>query len=220
MALELVCWDLDGVIADSSRAIPVCINLALAEVGVKPLPAAELRHFIGPPLLDTFRIVLSDAGRDLGLARSCVDAYRRHYATESIRSTTAYPGIADLLSRLEAKVPLAVVTSKPVDAALPILEALGVRQYFRGVYAPALDDLEEPKTETLRIALDSIGFRPGQAGMMVGDRLHDIIAGKANGLRTTGVLWGFGSRDELDAERPDFIVASVAALESVLTTRS
>ena len=206
------------MIADSSRAIPACINLALAEIGIAPLPEAELRHFIGPPLLQTFRLVIEDSGRDVGLARACVDAYRRHYSLESIRSTTVYPGVAALLAALHGKMRLVVVTSKPVDAAAPILTALGVRGFFEGVYAPRLDELEEPKSETLRQALVATGVAPSARAVMIGDRLHDIIAGKANGVSTIGVLWGFGSREELDAERPDHVVESAADLEKVLTS--
>ena len=218
MPFDLVCWDLDGVIADSSRAIPACINLALAEIDIAPLPEAELRHFIGPPLLETFRMVIEDSGRDVGLARACVDAYRRYYSVESIRSTTVYPGVAELLAALHGKMRFVVVTSKPVDAAAPILTALGVREFFEDVYAPRLDELEEPKSETLRQALAATGVAPNARAVMIGDRLHDIIAGKANGLSTIGVLWGFGSREELDAERPDHVVGSAADLEEVLTS--
>ena len=215
--VELACWDLDGVIADSSVAIPTCINLALAEIGIEPLPDAEVKHFIGPPLLETFRLVIEGAGGDTGLARSCVDAYRRHYSAESIRSTTVYPGVAELLERLQGRLRLIVVTSKPVDAAAPILTALRVRRYFEGVFAPHLDELEEPKSETLRQALVAAHVQPGPAVVMIGDRLHDIMAGKANNTSTIGVLWGFGSRQELEAERPDHLVDSVAELERVLT---
>ena len=217
MRFEIACWDLDGVIADSSHAIPTCINLALGEIGIAALPPLELRRFIGPPLLDTFRLVIEDAGGDAGLARGCVDAYRRHYSIESIRSTTVYPGIADLLARLQGTMRLIVVTSKPVDAAGPILAALGVREFFEGVYAPELDELEEPKSETLRQALLATGVTPGPGAVMIGDRLHDMIAGEANGLTTVGVLWGFGSREELEAERPDHIVESAAELDRVLS---
>lgn len=217
MRFELACWDLDGVIADSSRAIPICINLALEEIGVAALPLAELRRFIGPPLLDTFRLVIENAGGDGGLARASVEAYRHHYKTESILSTTVYPGVAELLARLQGTMRLIVVTSKPVDAAAPILTALGVRDFFEGVYAPELDELEEPKSETLRQALAAIGMTPSPRSVMIGDRLHDIIAGKANGLTTVGVLWGFGSREELEAERPDHVVESSTDLGALLT---
>lgn len=216
MAFELACWDLDGVIADSSRAIPLCINLALDELGIRRPGDEELRAFIGPPLLQTFRLLLEEAHRDAELARICVESYRRHYATESIRNTTAYPGVKRLLDRLQGRMRLAVVTSKPAEAAIPILTALEVRSCFEGVFAPALDELEEPKSETLRLALAALGIEPDRPAIMIGDRLHDIIAGKANGLATAGVLWGFGSAGELAAERPDYLVASVAELEAVL----
>jgi len=214
---DLACWDLDGVIADSARAIPNCINLALEEIAIPPLPVEELRHFIGPPLLETFRLVIAASGGDTSLARSCVDAYRRHYTVESLLSTTVYPGVPALLAGLVGKMRLVVVTSKPVDAAAPILAALGVRDYFEAVFAPELDELEEPKSETLRQALAATGVPPGPRSVMIGDRLHDIIAGKANRLTTIGVLWGFGSPEELAAEKPDHLVASAAELGAILT---
>ena len=194
----LVCFDLDGVIVDSSLAIPAAINAGLQAVGLRTMPASELVQYIGPPLLQTFRTLLVLLGHDPAIAAACLAAYRRHYPQFAAKLTRVYPDVPAMLCELADVADLLVVTSKPAAFAVPILEVLGLAAHFRGVFAPALNELAESKAVTLRRALACLrsdSFR-GQ-GVMVGDRHHDVEAGLVNGLTTIGVLWGFGSREEL-----------------------
>ncbi len=213
--MSLVCFDLDGVIADSSIAIPEGINFGLAAVGLGPLPAAELRRYIGPPLLDSFAQLLQVAGLDPGRAAVCIEAYRSFYGEAAARLTLVYPGVVSMLDELGDSHRLAVVTSKPAAFAVPILTGLGLRERFAAVEAPELDELLEPKTETLRRALTRLG-RSRDGVVMVGDRHHDIEAGRANGAVTAGVLWGFGSREELEGAGADHLVELPAELVDVV----
>ncbi|MPZ74505.1 MAG: HAD hydrolase-like protein, partial [Nitriliruptorales bacterium] len=104
------------------------------------------------------------------------------------------------------RMPLAVVTTKPLVFAEPIVAAVGLSQYFTGVFGPTLDARAETKTETLGRALAVCGS-PGQ-NWMVGDRSHDMVAGKAHGARTVGVTWGIGDETELTTAGADHIVAA------------
>ncbi len=213
--MGLICFDLDGVIADSSVAIPEGINVGLAAVGLGPLPAAELRRYIGPPLLDSFAQMLELAGLDPAGASACIEAYRAFYPEAAARLTLVYPGVVSMLDLLGESHRLAVVTSKPATFALPILTGLGLSERFEVVEAPELDELLEPKTETLRRALIRLGSARDSV-IMVGDRHHDIEAGLANGAVTIGVLWGFGSRDELEGAGAHHLVEAPAELVEVV----
>lgn len=217
MSLGLACFDLDGCLADSSIAIPQTINLALQEAGLPTLPAAFLRRYIGPPLLQSFEEMLRDAGDDPARAADCLDSYRRHYPRVSIERTTACPGIPELLAELSQRVRLAVVTSKPAAFSTPLVEALGLARYFEAVHAPELDETLEPKEVTLGRALKRAGHIHGERAM-IGDRHHDVDAGRAWGLRTAGVLWGFGSQAELEQAGAEFIAGSPPQLAGWLAS--
>ena len=207
----LVCFDLDGVIANSRDGIEFCINLALVEHGADPLPPGAVDKYIGPPLVQGFREMLTDAGLDRSHASDCVATYRRHYAEEALARTTAYPGIRDGTSALADVCQLAVVTSKLELFAKPILASLGVDQFFDGLFCPPPDSDDEAKAVTLARAIARMDATPGRV-VMVGDRLHDVVAALENGALPVGVLWGFGTRDELETAGARLIVETPTGL--------
>lgn len=199
-----VFFDLDGCLVDSERAIPRAYNEALTALGLPPQPVATLRRFIGPPLLEGFTTLLSELGGDPGRAMDGVTAYREVYGEIALADTQVVPGVETALDALDG-VPLAVVTSKPAFFAEPILAALGLAHRFRGVYAPDLRATTEAKAVALGRALREVapGVAPARTAM-VGDRSHDVVAGRGCGAHTVGVTWGAGDRGELvgaDADR-------------------
>ena len=122
----------------------------------------------------------------------------------------------EAVARIAERHLVCVVTSKPVTFARPILTHLGVTPSLTFVEGPALDSADEPKKVTLARAVERLG--PAADGaVMVGDRHHDVDAGKAHGLRTVGVLWGIGDADELRAAGADHLVATPEALVELLT---
>jgi phosphoglycolate phosphatase len=202
----LLCFDLDGVIADSSLAIPAAIKAALEPAGLSPLSLEALRPWIGPPLLESFAHLLAKEGRNPAAAPEFVELYRRHYPALAAALTRGYPGIPEMLAELAPVADLVVVTSKPEEFAVPILDGLGLLSRFKAVFAPSLDELDQPKVATLEKALAEYAIgRPPFAAVMVGDRKHDIEAAHANGLLAIGALWGFGSRRELVDAGADFL---------------
>lgn len=216
----LVCFDLDGCLVDSRVPIAAAMNHALVAVGAPPRDEVDLHARIGPPLLGAFEEMLVEAGHDRTRGRDAVAAYRAVYGDLAVAHTTAVPGMAEVLSALHAAgAPMLVVTTKPAEFATPILHAVGMHHWFGGVFAPALTALEEPKADTLVRALAHAGVEGASARAqvtMVGDRHHDIDAGRARGTRTIGVTWGSGSRDELVAAGADAVVATPAALAARL----
>lgn len=203
---EAVFFDLDGCLVDSSSAIPRAYNEALTALGHPPQPVATLRRFIGPPLLEGFTTLLTELGDDPGRAVAGVAAYREVYGDIALADTTVVPGIEPALDAL-ADLPLAVVTSKPAVFAEPILAALGLADRFEGVYAPGLRATTEAKAVSLARALAEVvpAASPARTAM-VGDRSHDVAAGRACGTATVGVTWGAGDRDELDRAGADHVI--------------
>jgi phosphoglycolate phosphatase len=217
-----VLFDLDGCLVDSRPAIAAGINHALEVSGLAPRAEADLHRFVGPPLVTAFRELLAEAGADPAGAPACVAAYRQVYGPISLERTSVVAGMAGVLERLAAEHRIAVVTSKPAEFARPIIGAVGLDRWVEAVFAPALDALDEPKAVSLARALAWSGL-PAAAvptsARMVGDRHHDIDAGRACGVPTVGVTWGTGDRAELVAAGADRIVETPAELGKLLLSR-
>ena len=208
MSATAVLFDLDGVIVDSRQAFANSVNHALAVNGLAERDAAELHRFIGPPLHGTFRELAGD------LADACVASYREHYLRTSAQETIVFAGMREALAHLGAQVPLAVATSKAAALAEPLLEALGLREYFAVLAGPSLEAEAEAKTVTLGRALAALDG--GASPVMVGDRLYDIVAAHDHGLAAVGVLWGIGDEAELREAGADVIVHAPGELAAAL----
>ena len=208
--MTAVAFDLDGCLVESRGAILPSIRVALVEHGLPALPDDEIAFLIGPPLETGFEELLTRLGADLALARSLVTAYRADYREHMRERTTLIAGMADAVRAVAVARTVCVVTSKPREMATPILEHLGLLDVFAFIAGPSLGMEAETKVETLRGALTRL-----QIEVMVGDRHHDIDAGKAHGLTTVGVLWGMG--DALELDHADHVVATPAELIGLLT---
>lgn len=214
--MQAVFLDLDGCLVDSTVAIPSAYNEALLALGVPAQPAASLRRFIGPPLLEGFTTLLAELGEDPDRAHDAIAAYRAAYAEVAAVETRLVPGIEAALDELPP-LRLAVVTSKPAVFASPILEAVGLADRFEGIYAPLPEALTEPKAVALRRALAEVApdVDPSRTAM-VGDRSHDVLAGRELGTSTVGVTWGAGDRDELVAAGAEHVIDHPSQLAAAL----
>jgi phosphoglycolate phosphatase len=213
--VEVVLFDLDGVIADSHRAITSCMNAALVARGHAARPESELRALIGPSLSFGFSALVGVEPDDPEVA-ALVGAYRERYTEVFTTETPAYPGVSDAIAAAAdgGRRRLGVATSKPRAFAEPLLEALGVRSYFDVVAAPELDIHVESKTATVAAALAAFGRVSG--GAMVGDRHVDMSAAHDHGLHAIGVLWGFGDEPELTAAGADALIETPHDLATYL----
>lgn len=189
-------FDLDGTLCDPREGIVRCIQYALVRSGRATLPEEQLVRFIGPPLHDCFASLLGSTD-GISIQRA-VDFYRERFIAKGIFENRVYPGITEMLSALENDgYRLFVVTSKPAVFAREILEQSGFMRFFRGVYGSELDGTRADKGELIAHVLERERIHPAGA-IMIGDREHDIKSALANGVRPIGVLWGYGSGEELE----------------------
>lgn len=209
-----VLLDLDGTLADSRPGIEGCFRHMLAELGHDPALVGDITWAVGPPIAVSIRTLLEKYGDDrveVGVA-----AYRACYSTTGLYECSVFPGIPEMLTGLrDAGWTLCVATSKRRDFAERVVDYLKLRTYLPKVYGAlpggGLDDKKDLLAEILRVE----GYHPDLT-TMVGDRLHDIHAARANGLRSIGVLWGYGGQAELQAAGADAIVASPAEVVDLL----
>jgi phosphoglycolate phosphatase len=190
-----VLFDLDGTLTDPHVAITSSVAHALGEVGAEVPALEELLWCIGPPLRQNFRKLLGDDRAHL--VEPAAQAYLRRYEVHGVAETTMYPGIDAMLARIRASGPrVFLATTKFVDHADEVLRAFSLRQHFDGVFGARRDGSLGDKRDLLRHIIEEIHIDPARS-VMIGDREHDIVGAKANGIATIGVTYGFGSREEL-----------------------
>lgn len=205
-------FDLDGTLIDPDEGITRCIAHALAHLG-RPSPAGEeLRRFIGPPLHEAFVELLGVDDR-CTIDRA-VEGYRRRFSTVGLYETRMYAGVPDGLAALRAAGHrLFVTTSKPWVFARRIVAHFGLASFFEETYGSELDGLRVHKTDLLAYVIERERLDP-RCTWMIGDRANDIAAGRANKTGTIGVLWGYGTREELAGA--DVLAESMATLTAIV----
>ena len=211
----LCLFDLDGTLIDSEHGIIACVKHALAKLDVPAPPQEELRGWIGPPLRHSFAPLLD---HDPAQIEAAVEYYHERFHTDGWREHDIYPGIESLIERLlAAGHQLAVVTSKPQRHAAPIIAHLPFGDAFLRLYGPDPNSAHSEKASMIAAALTDFGARPEDT-VMIGDRRFDIEGAVANHVRGIGVLWGFGSRAELEQAGASATAATPDKLLELLIT--
>ena len=204
-ATRSVLLDLDGTLVDSQPGIVASCLAALRALGHRPDDALDIKPLIGPPLEDILQVLLRAYGDDR--VDDAVTAYRDHYGESGFLGSVPYPGIGGALKDMrQAGLRLYLATSKREVFARRILEHTELTVYFDGIHGSVPGGRLDHKPELLAHILSEQGLTAPQC-LMVGDRRHDIAGAHAVGMRGLGVLWGYGSRDELVAAGADQLVA-------------
>jgi len=205
-----VLLDLDGTLIDSQPGIVASCLATLRALGHQPDDNLDLTGIIGPPLEDIMQILLRTYGDDR--VDEAVVAYRRHYGESGFLGSVPYPGIGRSLEEMKrAGLQIYLATSKRLLFASRILDHLKLTTYFDGIHGSVPGGELDHKPELLAYVLSEHGLSPSRC-LMVGDRRHDISGAQAVGMRGLGVLWGYGSRDELETAGADRLVESPADL--------
>ncbi len=203
-------FDLDGTLTDSRPGIMASMRHALAAIG-RECPSDEaLLRFIGPPTHDAFRELLGST--DAELNTRTIGIYRERYARLGLFENSVYPGVSTGLAELRAAgFTLFVVTSKPEVFAKRIIDHFELAPYFKRVYGSELSGERSHKGELIAHVLASEGLQ-GADAWMFGDRMHDIRGAKQNSVHAAGVLWGYGSKEELSDAGAHALFATMPAL--------
>lgn len=209
---DVVLWDLDGTIMDSAEGIYVSFEHTFAEMGLATPTRAELRRYLGPPLLATFGELLEFSPED---TRRAIEIYREKYHAVGAFAGEPYPGVIDVITEArDQNIVTALATSKALTAARLVTEHFGLDDLF-DVYGCATDDeSRKTKADVLGFVFDELGERgvPRDRVVLVGDRIHDVEGAQEFGIDCVLVEWGYGSPDE-------FAVAT-ASVDSVTGLRN
>ena len=179
------------------------IEYMLEYYGIHVEDRAQLQPWLGPPLKDS---LMKYYGFSREKALEGVEKYREYFDRQGIFENRVYPGIEDMLRTLrDMGCRLLVATSKPEVAARRVLEHFRLDSYFTFIGGATLDDSRVSKGDVIRYVLDTADIRLSQEAVMAGDREYDVKGAKAHGLEVIGVLYGYGSREELGQAGADFL---------------
>jgi phosphoglycolate phosphatase len=199
-----VLFDLDGTLVDSQPGIVASCFAALRALGHNPNEAPDITHIIGSPLEDILGALLQLYEDDR--IDEAVVAYRQHYGESGFLGSELYPGIGNALEEMrQAGTRIYIATSKREAFARRIAEHLKIARYFDGIYGSVHGGKLDHKPDLLAHILSEQSLLASHT-LMVGDRRHDIVGAHAVNMCALGVLWGYGSREELETAGADHLV--------------
>ena len=207
-------FDLDGTLTDSAEGITKSVAYALEKFGIIVKDLSELQVFVGPPLVDTFRAYYSMSDED---AHKAVAFYRERFSDIGIFENRVYDGIKELLEELKKQgLTLIVATSKPELFANRIAEHFDIKKYFDIIVGATFDGKISTKKQVIDEVFARAGITNKAEAVMIGDRRQDTEGAAAAGIDSIGVLYGYGSREELESTGATFIAATPRDIKSIL----
>ena len=217
---KYVFFDLDGTLTQSEFAIINSLIYAMNKMGIEVENRESIKKFIGPPLVLAFKEFCDLSEED---AKQAAAYYREYYNAGEMFNAPLYDGIEEVLKKLsEEGAVLYVVTSKPKVFSEKIVEHFGILKYFKKVVGPELKDISYSKQELIGIAMKDVCDN-GEVTeelrsqcIMIGDRCFDIDGAKLNGIASIGVLYGYGSREELTEAGASYIAENTKEVGDIV----
>lgn len=214
MTYNTILFDLDGTLTDPAQGIVNSVIYALKKFGITEDNREKLLKFIGPPLAESFSKYYGFSAED---AYRAVDYYREYYAKKGIFENCLYEGVPQLLSALKSSGKIvALATSKPEIFAKQILKHFKIDSYFDFVGGSNLDNSRVIKSEVIRYVISNLPLLDTSNIIMVGDREHDVFGATDNNLSCIGVLFGYGSREELSSAGAIHLALTVNDLKKLI----
>ncbi|MES2871510.1 MAG: HAD family hydrolase [Pseudomonadota bacterium] len=209
MDYQNVLFDLDGTLTDPREGITRSIQFGLSKMGIDEPDLTKLEHFIGPPLLQAF---MATYGFDEAKAWEAMGYYRERFAVTGLYENEVFDGVTPLLEELVGQGrQLFIATSKPQIYAREIARHFDFAKHFKVIYGSELDGTRTNKVELIRYLMAEQGLDPAHT-LMIGDRKHDLIGARDNGMDAAAVGYGFGSFEELNAFAPKYHFETLAEL--------
>lgn len=211
--IRLLIFDLDGTLADTLEDITASVNHALRRLEKAPLSADRVRRYVG----DGIEMLLT---RSLGGSERLAEAtaiYREHHRRNLVVHSRLYPAVRETLEHFKS-LPMGVITNKAREFSEPLLERLGIRNYFNLVIG-ADDGLPlKPAPDSIQKIMETLHV-PREHTAIVGDGTTDVRAGKAAGVTTCSVTYGFRPEDELRSAGPDHLIHAFSELRNIFSAK-
>lgn len=214
MKKEYILFDLDGTLTDPALGITNSLMYALEKFGMHIENREELYKFIGPPLID---MMMQEYGFSREKATKGLAYYREYFGVKGLLENEVYDGIPKMLETLQRNgYKLVLATSKPEKYARKILEHFDLAKYFYFIGGSDMDETRSTKEAVIEYDLAALGNPDVNKCIMVGDRKYDVVGAYEFGIECIGVLFGYGSREELEEANAAYVVKTVEELEKLL----
>ena len=212
---KIVLFDLDGTLTDPGDGITNSVAYALKKYGIEVENKRDLFKFIGPPLYESFKMFYGFSEEQ---SREAIKYYREYYSDTGIYECKLYDGIKELLRILKnAGLKIVLATSKPDFFAVRVLEHYDILKYFDFVGGASEDEKTRgTKEAVLEYIFNEMKIENRENVIMIGDRHYDINGAKEFSIDSIGVLYGFGTKEELENAGATYIANDTKAIEKIL----
>ncbi|MBQ7039621.1 MAG: HAD family hydrolase [Clostridia bacterium] len=214
MNFKYIVFDLDGTLTEPKEGITKSIQYALSKMGIEVSDLESLTKYIGPPLIPCF---MQDFDMTEEEATKALMFYRERFIKTGMFENVMYDGIKELLESLKkAGKTVILATTKPTPQAEGVLNYFKLTEYFDVIGGSNLSGTVVEKPDVMREAFKQVENIDLTKAVMVGDRKYDVAGAKAHNIPCIGVLYGHGSRKELEEAGADMLVGSVEELSQIL----
>lgn len=193
-----IIFDFDGTLVDTSEGIIKCMHYAGKCLKEIPLEDQQIKETIGPPLQEMIRSLFKT--EDADKIQQGMKYFRLRYTEKGVMECSLYQDVEKMLKMLkEENHKLYIATSKPYDFVIAILKRFKLEAYFDYITGVNLKGKSLSKAQRIRELMMQFDLREAET-LMVGDRQEDVEAARLNGIKTIGMLYGFGKKEDLEKE--------------------
>lgn len=212
---DAVLFDFDGTVADTGEGVFFCIRKAIERFGLRQPTEAEIRKFIGPPMVVSYKTLYPQLSDDE--VQKLLVSFREDYVKTGLYKFRLYDGITELLKKLsESGIKTAVASSKPQKELERIITYSGIDKYIGAIVGADINYKDSDKATIVEDAMKKLGVEDKSRVLMVGDRKYDIVGAHKAGIACAAVLFGYGNREEFDEYKADYVVESFEEVEKLM----
>jgi phosphoglycolate phosphatase len=208
--IRLIIFDLDGTLVDTLEDIAHSVNFTLGRLGRPLLHLDTVRQYVGDGLEKLLSRALDGHTELLADAETIYTEHQRRYLVVNSR---LYPGVVETLDHFRS-LSMAVVTNKTLEFSEPLLDKLGIRHYFRTIIGADSGLPLKPAPDAFLTIIRGLAVQKERA-VVVGDGTTDILAGRAAGITTCSVTYGFRSETELRLAGPDHVIHELSEMRQL-----
>lgn len=212
---DAVLFDFDGTVADTGEGVFFCIRKAIERFGLRQPTEAEIRKFIGPPMVVSYKTLYPQLSDDE--VQKLLVSFREDYVKTGLYKFRLYDGITELLKKLsESGIKTAVASSKPQKELERIITYSRIDKYIGAIVGADINYKDSDKATIVEDAMKKLGVEDKSRVLMVGDRKYDIVGAHKAGIACAAVLFGYGNREEFDEYKADYVVESFEEVEKLV----
>lgn len=216
---EMVLIDVDGTLVDSVPDLAYCVDAMMRELDMPERGEQRVRHWVGngvERLVKRSLINRLEGEPDEALYARALPVFEAFYRENTSKRSRLYPGVQEALDFLQTTgVRIGCVTNKASQFTLPLLQDLGVSDYFEIIICGDMVERKKPDPMPLLQAAEQLETEP-RASMMLGDSMSDVKAARAAGFQIVCMSYGYNHGEDIREYNPDAVVDSMAEIKDIV----